>query len=278
MIGRMLRPGLLLGCLMTLAAAPWTELPPTPRLPAGIVTHIVRVGGADIWVGTIGSGPAVLMLHGGLGSSDWWGNQVPALAASHTVVLVDSRGQGRSTLGTTPLSYERIGDDVVFVLDALGIARADLVGWSDGAIVALDLAVRRPARVRRVVAFAANIRSDGLTASTGAHSAFARYVARAPADFTRLSPTPDAYTANKAAVQRMWAHGPEWPDARLATIIAPVLVLWAEHDEAIRASHAAEIARAIPGARLQELRGAGHFAMSQDANAFSAAAVTFLAR
>ena len=273
----MLRASLLMGCLMTLAAAPWTELPSTPRLPAGVMTHVVHVGGADIWVGVIGAGPPVLMLHGGLGSSDWWGKQVPALAASHTVVLMDSRGQGRSTLGTAPLSYERIGDDAVAVLDSLGISRADVVGWSDGAIVALDLAVRRPARVRRVVAFAANVRSDGLTASTGTHSAFAAYVARAPAEFRRLSPTPGTYAANKAAEQRMWAHGPEWPDARLATITAPVLILWAEHDEATRASHAAEIARAIPGAQLLALRGVSHFAMAQDANKFNAAISSFLA-
>ena len=274
----MLRPLLLLGCLMTVAAAPWTELPPTPRLPAGVVSRIVHVGGADIWVGVIGKGPPVLMLHGGLGSSDWWGDQVPALAATHTVVLMDSRGQGRSTLGTAPLTYERIGDDATFVLDALGIARADMVGWSDGAIVALDLAVRRPARVGRVVAFAGNIRSDGLTTSTGANSALSQYVARAPADFRRLSPTPDAYAANKAAVQRMWAHGPEWPDTRLAAITASVLVLWAEHDEAIRASHAAEIARAIPGARLRELHGVSHFAMAQDASEFNRAILEFLSR
>ncbi len=263
---------MLLACMMTVAAAPWTELPPTPRLPAGVVTRIVHVGGANIWVGVVGAGPPVLMLHGGLGSSDWWGNQVPALAAAHTVVLMDNRGQGRSTLGTAPLSYERMGDDAVAVLDALGIARADLVGWSDGAIVALDLAVRRPARVRRVVAFAANTRADGLTASTGGvHSAFAAYVARAPADFRRLSPTPYAYAANKAAVQSMWSHGPEWPDARLATITAPTLVLWAEHDEAIRASHAAEIARAIPEAKLLKLLGVSHFAMAQNASEFNRA-------
>ncbi len=272
----MLKTVLLAACLATLAATPWDALPPTPRLPPGIASRRVHVGGADIWVGTIGAGPPVVLLHGGLGSSDWWGGQVPALAAGHTVVLVDSRGQGRSSLGDATLTYGRMGDDVVAAMDALGVARADFVGWSDGAIVALDLAVRRPERVGRVVAFAANVRADGLTAVTGAHSAFAEYVARAPADFRRLSPTPGAFAVNKAAVQRMWSHGPEWPDTRLAAIRAPVLVLWAEHDEAIRASHAGGIARAIPGARLRELRGVSHFAMAQDVGGFNAAVLDFL--
>jgi len=266
--------------LMTIAASPrWEMLPPTPRLPPGVTSRIVHFGDADIWVGTIGTGPAVAMLHGGLGSSDWWGGQIlPLVAAGHTVVLIDSRGQGRSTLGTAALTYEGMGDDTIAVLDALGITRADLVGWSDGAIVALDLAVRRPERVGRVVAFAANIRPDGLTAAIPPGSAFSAYVARAPADFRRLSPTPEAFARNRAAVHRMWAHGPDWPDARLAAIGSPVLVLRAEHDEAIRGEHAAEIARSIPGARLATLYGVSHFAMAQDPAQFNAVVVAFLKR
>ncbi len=159
-----------------------------------------------------------------------------------------------------------------------GVSRADLVGWSDGAIVALDLAVRRPERVGRVVAFAANIRPDGLTSSVPPGSAFAAYMSRAPSDFRRLSPTPGDFPRNRAAVSRMWAHGPDWPDARLAAIRSPVLVLRAEHDEAIRGEHAAEIARSIPGARLETLYGVSHFAMAQDPAAFGAAVVAFLRR
>ncbi|TAJ49652.1 MAG: alpha/beta fold hydrolase, partial [Brevundimonas sp.] len=65
--------------------------------------------GAHLWYGVIGSGPPVILLHGGLSSHQAWGRQVPALLdAGYQVILIDSRGHGRSTLGSTPLSYDQL--------------------------------------------------------------------------------------------------------------------------------------------------------------------------
>jgi pimeloyl-ACP methyl ester carboxylesterase len=103
----------------------WETLPPAAALPPlSNQGHVTR-DGASIWYGVIGKGAPVLLLHGGMASSDSWGEQVPALVkAGYRVILIDTRGHGRSTLGTQPLSYELFADDVIAVMDALQLRQA----------------------------------------------------------------------------------------------------------------------------------------------------------
>src|SRR5712691_5580039 len=103
----------------------------------------------------IGSGSPVILLHGGMGHSGNWGYQVPALVGTgYRAVLIDSRGHGRSTRDARPYTYELMASDVLAVMDALHIEKADLVGWSDGACAALILASKAPMRVAGVLFFA----------------------------------------------------------------------------------------------------------------------------
>jgi len=85
-----------------------------------------------------GSGPVVMLLHGGLESSASWDLQVPALAEAHRVVLVDRRGHGRTADVAGPISYALMRDDTIACIEALDLAGAHLVGWSDGGIIGLD--------------------------------------------------------------------------------------------------------------------------------------------
>jgi len=125
----------------------WQTLPPTPApVPAEHTGH-AKVNGIRLYYATIGHGSPVVLLHGGLSNSDYWGNQIKALAPRHTVIVVDSRGHGRSTRDARPCGYDLMADDVVSLLDTLHIPKADVVGWSDGAILGLDLAIRHPDRV-----------------------------------------------------------------------------------------------------------------------------------
>src|ERR1700729_3949236 len=118
----------------------------------------VEHNGARIRYTTYGAGPAVILLHGGLGHSGNWGYQVPALVGSgYRAVLIDSRGHGRSTRDARPFSYELMASDVLAVMDSLQLARAALVGWSDGACVALVLASQTPERVAGVFFFGCNM-------------------------------------------------------------------------------------------------------------------------
>src|ERR1700678_342655 len=119
--------------------------------------------GARIWYATYGLGSPVILLHGGLGHSGNWGYQVPALLKNHfRAVLIDSRGHGRSTRDARPYTYELMALDVLAVMDALRLERALLVGWSDGACIALILAAKAPTRVAGVFFFACNMDPSGV--------------------------------------------------------------------------------------------------------------------
>ncbi len=259
-----------------LADVLWRTLPPTPPPVAGEHTGHARINGIGLYYATIGQGPPVLLLHGGLANSDYWGHQVAALAPHHTVILLDSRGHGRSTRDARPYGYDLMADDVVALLDTLHIAKADIVGWSDGAILGLDLAMRHPDRVGRIFAFAANTLTSGVQDGVEKNPTFARYIARAGREYARLSATPKDYNAFVAQISRMWETEPNWTDAQLKSIRAPVLVVDGDHDEAIRRAHTEYIAATVPGAALVILPNTSHFAFLQDPARFNAAMLHFL--
>jgi pimeloyl-ACP methyl ester carboxylesterase len=259
----------------------WRTLPPTPPPVAGEHTDHAKVNGINLFYAEIGpetpsQSPPVVLLHGGLANSDYFGNQVPALARHHRVILVDSRGHGRSTRDARPFGYDLMADDVVALLDTLNIPKVDIVGWSDGAIIGLDLAIRHPDRIDRVFAFAANTRTSGVVSGVEQNPNFAAFIARAGKDYARLSATPGQYNAFLDQISRMWATQPNWTDAQLRSIKTPVLVVDGDHDEAIKRPHTEYIAAAIPGAGLLILPNVSHFACLQDPAMFNAALLHFL--
>jgi pimeloyl-ACP methyl ester carboxylesterase len=272
----------LLGCLMALAALPvsaterWETLPPTPATIAGERSGQAEVNGISIHYAIYGEGSPVIFLHGGLANTDYWGNQVPAVAAHHTVILMDSRGHGRSTRDARPYGYDLMADDVVALMDFLKIARADIVGWSDGAILGIDLAMRHKDRIGRVFAFAANTVTSGVKDDVEKNPTFAAYIARAGHEYESHSATPKKYDAFVEQIGRMWAEQPNWSDAQLKAIDAPILVVDGDHDEAIRREHTEAIAATIPHAGLLILPNVSHFAFLQDPRLFNYAILHFL--
>ena len=248
---------LLLSFSAAQAAERWETLPPTPAPVAGAKAGYAAVNGIKIYYTRTGHGSPVVLLHGGLSNSDYWGNQVKALSAKHTVISLDSRGHGRSSRDEKPFGYDLMADDVVAVLDSLKIPRADIVGWSDGAIIGIDLALRHPDRIGKVFAFAA-------------------FIERAGKEYGKLSPTPKEYDAFVEQISHMWASQPNWTDAQLASIKTPILIADGDHDEAIKREHTEYIAATIPGAGLLILPNTSHFAFLQDPALFNAALLGFL--
>lgn len=132
------------------AAERWETLLPTPAPIASDRSGQAEVNGVSIHYSIYGHGSPVIFLHGGLANADYWGNQVLPVAAHHTVILMDSRGHGRSTRDMRPYGYDLMADDVVALMDQLKIAKADIVGWSDGGILGIDLAMRHSDRVGKI--------------------------------------------------------------------------------------------------------------------------------
>ena len=254
----------------------WQTLPPTPTRPKAEVEGKAPVNGIEIYYAEYGAGQPVILLHGGLANSDYWGNLIPALAPRYRVIVMDSRGHGRSTRDAQPYGYDLMASDVVGLMDYLKIQKADVVGWSDGAIIGLDLAMNHPDRIDRLFAFAANVTLAGLKDGFDKNPTFAAFIERAGEEYKKNSPTPDDYDAFLTQIGGMWASQPNWSAADLARIRTPVMIADGEHDEAIRRDHTELMAKEVPGAKLLILPGVSHFAMLQNPAEFNAAVLGFL--
>lgn len=265
-----------------MAAAPagaameqWMRLPATPALPPPLQSGYMPVNGIRIWYGVFGHGRPVILLHGGLANANYWGNQVRALQKHYKVVVMDSRGHGRSTRDKTPYGYDLMASDVLGLMDRLGIKKAAIVGWSDGAIIGLDIALHHPERVSKLFAFAANSDPSGV-ADIDRSPVFNAFIARAGKEYAHLSPTPAQYQAFVAQITTMWQTQPHWTASDLETIHVPTWIVDGDHDEAIKRRNTEFMAAHIPGAGLLILPEVSHFAFLQDPRQFNQSLLHFL--
>ena len=234
--------------------------------------------GARIWYATYGSGRPVILLHGGMGNSGNWGYQVPALVKNgYRAVVIDSRGHGRSTRDERPYSYDQMAADVVAVMDALGIKKAGLVGWSDGACTALILAAKDAERAAGVFYFACNMDPTG-TKEFKMTPIIQRCLNRHKKDYAELSATPEDFEAFSEAVGRMQRTQHNYSAEDLAKISVPVAIVQSEQDEFIKREHAEYLARSIPKAEFIFLPGVSHFAPLQRPEEFNNVMLAFLGK
>src|SRR3954452_24843101 len=222
----------------------------------------VDVNGARLWYDEAGSGPAILLLHGGLGDSGLWEPVVPLLAGRFRTIRTDLRFFGRSVCPAAPWSWQ---DDSVGVLDELGIERAALVGLSLGGKLALDIALAHPERLWAVVAVAPGLGGHDGGASTGEHEA--RYEA-AEDKFEAMMTIDLEVWAPLGADERIRELWRATPDAnplpagvepldppgapakeRLGELAVPTLVVTAAHDPAGFREIGPFVASAAPDAR-----------------------------
>ena len=260
-------------------AEPWQVLPPTPDLPPPTVSGPVPVNDIEMWRAEYGpvSGKPIILVHGGLANADYFGKIIPYLVdAGFHVICVDSRGHGRSTRSARPYSYELMESDVVGMLDALHIQKADLVGWSDGGIVGIVMAIRDPDRLDRVFAFGANTDPEGLKPGFDQGGLFKDYEERTRLEYQAMSPTPGQYDAFLAQISRMWATQPHLTAKQLQAIHTPIVIADGRYDEGIKQSHDRAMAQAIPNAHLVILPGVSHFAMLQNPPLFARAVLDAL--
>lgn len=247
-------------------------------LPATDEQGYIEHDGARIWYAAYGAGAPVILLHGGLGNSGNWGNQVPVLVQNgYRTVVIDSRGHGRSTRDARPFSYELMASDVVAVMDTLHLPKAALVGWSDGACTALILASQAPARVAGVFFFACNMDPSG-TKEFEFTPIIGRCFNRHVKDYKQLSATPDQFDELSEAVGLMQRTQPNYTAQDLAQIRVPVAIVQSEHDEFIKREHAEYLAQNIPDAEFSELPGVSHFAPLQRPAQFNHAVLAFLGK
>ncbi|MER8571498.1 alpha/beta hydrolase [Mesorhizobium sp. M1338] len=262
----------------TFAAAEerWQTLPEPAAMPEPDQSGYAPVNGIQMYYAVFGAGDPVLLIHGGLGHADIWASQVATLSKTHKVIVADSRGHGRSTRTEQPYGYDLMASDYLALLDYLKIDKTALVGWSDGGIIGIDIALHHPERLTRLFAQAANVTTDGVDPGVMTNKTFAAYIDRSGRDYKRMSKTPDQYDAFVAQISHMWESEPAWTKEQLAKITTTTAIVAGDHDEAIKREHTEYIASAIPGAKLIILPNASHFAMLQAPDEYSQAVLDFI--
>jgi pimeloyl-ACP methyl ester carboxylesterase len=240
--------------------------------------RVVPVRDIRVYLEEQGSGPPLLLLHGGAGNGMQFAKQREAFARRHRLLIPDCRGQGRTTLGTGPFDYHAMAEDMLALLDSLHVAKVDVMGWSDGGDIGLDLAIHHPGRIVHLVTFGANASPEGLRpadrawAATATADSFGDGMRR---DWSALNPEPDRYREAMEKILAMWRTEPRFTARELAAIRARVLVCAGEHD-LILPEHTALLTREIPGARSWIVPGASHGAMLERPDLVNPRVLAFL--
>jgi pimeloyl-ACP methyl ester carboxylesterase len=272
-----LRLALALAALLLAPGAGASDAPEAAPKPAG---RYFKIRGLRLYVEEHGSGPALLLLHGGAGNGMQFEKQLPDFAPRHHLVVPDCRAQGRTTDRRGPLTYHDMAEDMVALLDQLDLDRVDIMGWSDGANIGLDMAMHHPGRVGHLVTFGANFRPDGLnpqdvewnrTATADSFGAGMRE------GWKKLNPQPANYEAAMNKILVMWRTEPNWTAADLGRIRAKVMVCAGDHD-LVRPEHTSALAAAIPGAILWIVPDASHSAMIERPELVNPRVLEFLER
>lgn len=254
----------------------WLTLPPTPTLPKADNSGYANINGVRIWHAEFGQGQPVILLHGGFANSNYWGNQVRELSKHYLVVVMDSRGHGRSSSANhQTYSYDLMASDVIGLMNLLKIRKATIIGWSDGAIIGLKIAIEHPERVSRLFAFAANSSPSGV-GDISKNPLFNAYIARTKKEYEKLSPSPTNYKDFLTQINKMWATEPNITKEQLNNIHVPTWIVDGDHDEAIKREDTEFMAAQIPNAGLLIQPRVSHFSFLQDPEQFNDDVLHFL--
>jgi pimeloyl-ACP methyl ester carboxylesterase len=225
-----------------------------------VAGQYARVNGLEMYYELHGAGRPLVLIHGG-GSTirTSFGRILPLLARSHQVIAVEVQAHGHTRDIDRAFSFEQDADDVAALLAQLGAERADVLGFSNGGTTALQMGIRHPRRVRRLVVASGNYKRDGMPDGFWESMATAD-VAGMPQvykdSYLEITGNPDRLMSMfKRSSARMQGFT-DIPDAAIASITAPVLVVTGDQD-VVSPEHAVELFRTLPNGRLCILPG-GH--------------------
>lgn len=212
--------------------------------------------------------PTLILLHGNGENHTYFVKQIPAFSPHFRLVLMDTRGQGQSTGGDGELNFSVFAADLLALMDHLQIAKAHLLGFSDGGNLALTFALAHPERVQSLILNGANLEPGGVKLSTQLPIVLGYGCCRL------LSPFSHKARQNGAVLGLMVNH-PHIPSQALAALTMPALVIVGERDM-IRDRHSQLIARSLPNAQFVRIPGGDHFCAAKCPEVFNHAVLSFL--
>lgn len=261
----------------------------------------VRVGEVELHYVEVGDGDPLLLIMGFGGDHQSWAFQAPALSQHHRVIMFDNRGAGQSSAPDAPYSTRMMAEDAVGLLDALGVERAHVLGVSMGGMIAQELALNHPRRVRSLQLHCTYARPDRYMLALmdawrdirtkATLEEWMRSVALwlfSPVTFAErpefveaviqtalANPYPFSLTGFLRQGEAVRGHDAL---ARLPTLTCPTLVSVADHDILVPPRFAREVAAAVPKAEFRTIDAAGHVYFWERADLFNTMCLEFLSR
>ncbi|HXH31925.1 MAG TPA: alpha/beta hydrolase [Bacteriovoracaceae bacterium] len=240
--------------------------------------------GASIYYETSGEAgdPALLLLHGGFGNLEDFNHVIPHLKKKFYLIGMDSRGQGRSTLGSLPLSYELLQSDVEHVLGHLGRDEVSIMGMSDGGIVAYRLALGSSVKVGRIISNGSrwHIKNTSPSREMLLNTNGKGWIKKLPSAFaayTRLNPDPD-FDRLSMELTRMWLDPSTsgYPNELIKNVGCPLLAVRGDKDPYLPLAALEELASLLDDCHLHNMPFAAHAAFQEQTELFMLSANHFL--
>jgi pimeloyl-ACP methyl ester carboxylesterase len=209
------------------------------------------IRGFKMYYETYGKGEPMLIIHGNGGSINNFMYQIPYFAKNYQVIIADSRAQGKSVDPTDSLSYEMITDDLNALLDKLNLKSCYVIGWSDGGIEGLMMAMRHPDKVKKLAVTGANLWPD----TTAVDPFVYKWAMAENEKLKKEKPTPEV--KNQLKLAHLLSYEPHITVEQLHAITCPTLVIGGDHD-VLLPKHTMLISQSIPNSYLWILPNSGH--------------------
>jgi len=217
-------------------------------------TGYALVNGLNLYYESHGTGEPLILLHGGLGATEMFGEVLPLLSKTRRVIAVDLQAHGRTADIDRPMTFEAMADDIAALMKHLEIERADVMGYSLGGVVALRIAVRHPDMVRKLVLVSIAFRLDGWypeivsgMAHVGAGSAEAMKQTPMYQLYARIAPKPADWPVLLTKIGELLRMDYDW-SKDVAAIKAPTLLVFGDAD-AVRTAHAVQFFELLGGGK-----------------------------
>ena len=214
-----------------------------------------------------GTGEPLILLHGNGEDSSYFSNQMEAFSAAYHVFALDTRGHGKTERGTEPFTIRQFADDLLSFIDSRGLDKANVLGFSDGANIAMIFTIKYPSRTNKLILNGGNLDTGGIKASTQIPIEIGYKIANA---FAKKNPNAKA----NAEMLGLMVNDPNISLEDLRKIKSPVLVIAGTNDM-VKEKHTRLIAENIDGAELKFIKG-NHFIANKKPEEFNRVVMEFL--
>jgi len=260
----------LLSVLLSSCSKPDSAPATIPDPVAQVTSGYAEINSVKLYYEITGEGEPLLLLHGGLGGSDYFSKIIPSLSGSFKVITVDRRGHGRSYDNGESYTYATMADETAAFLDHLQLDSVNILGFSDGGVVGYHLASTYPEKVRKLAAVGANFRVNGMTEETieftknrltpeGLRETFPEI----EREYRATNPQPDNFEFFLTRSNELWLRNPYLTEEQMTGIQAPVLFIVGEND-AVRIEHVLLMRTLVEHSQMCVLPGATHFVLGEN--------------